>query len=141
MIGVRLPSAMLKKIDLYTDALSLERSQVIRWLLQEALISWAWLIRKGKGTRVVDQYVHVMREKIRAMAATSAAARAAAGRASPAKKRAAEEKFQRTTEQFVKAVSELREWEGERLHYRRALRAKDVTPPKPPAKPALPKPS
>jgi hypothetical protein len=105
--------------------LSLDRSRVVRGLIKQGLDSgWALLLlRSGRGKGVTDQYVRLVREEVIAASAASAARRA-----SPKKKPAAEIKALHALERAAEVVSEVRSWEQERLHDRRALRAKDVTP-------------
>jgi hypothetical protein len=125
MVGVRLPKAGVRKVDRLAEALSLERSAVVRCLIKQGLDSGGplLLLRSGRGKGVTDQYLRLVKEQMVAAGAASAARRA-----SPKKKPAAEIKAQQALERAAEVVSEVRSWERDRLYDRRAWRAKDVTP-------------
>jgi hypothetical protein len=116
---------MLQKVNRIAELLSLERSAVVRWLISQGLDSGGalLLLRSGRGKGATGQYVRLVREQVIAASAVSAARRA-----SPKKKPAAEIKALHALERAAEVVSEVRSWERERLHDRRAQRAKDVTP-------------
>jgi hypothetical protein len=77
MVGIRLPSRMLKKIDQIADALSTNRSQAIRRLVEESLTSglMVLLLRQGQGRRKADRIALASVAKLKADAAQEAANR------------------------------------------------------------------
>jgi len=125
MIGARLPRQVLRKVDRLAELLSLERSAVVRGLIKRALDDgWpSLLLRSGRGKGVTGRLLQLVKAEIIAAGAASAVRGA-----SPKKKPAAEIKAMRALGDAAEVVSEVKSWERERLHDRRALRAKDVTP-------------
>jgi hypothetical protein len=78
MIGVRLPASMIKKIGKLAEALSMNRSGAVRWLLEQGLDSGfaIMLLRQSRGRRKTDRVVQAYAAKIKAEAAQAAADRA-----------------------------------------------------------------
>ncbi len=77
MIGVRLPASMIKKIGKIAEALSMNHSGAVRWLLKESLGS-AYvnaLLRQGLGRGKTGRIVHAHTAKIKSEAAQAAADR------------------------------------------------------------------
>ena len=109
MIGVRLSARMVKKIGKLADALSMNRSGAVRWLLEESLGS-AYvraLLRQGLGRGKTGRIVHAHTAKIKAEAAQAAADRApdnaeAQAKASRAKREAIDRERAVTDPQFAR---------------------------------------
>ena len=49
VIGLRVPAAMLRKIDKLADALSENRTNTLRWLLAAGIEGNAHFLRRGRG--------------------------------------------------------------------------------------------
>ena len=49
MIGVRVPAAMLRKIDKFADALSENRTNTLHFLLAAGIEAKAHFLRRGRG--------------------------------------------------------------------------------------------
>lgn len=77
MIGVRLPASMIKKIGKLAEALSMNRSGAVRWLLEESLGSAyvSALLRQGLGRGKIGRIVNAHTAKIKSEAAQAAADR------------------------------------------------------------------
>jgi hypothetical protein len=74
MIGLRLPAATLRKIDKFTEALSLQdRSATLRFLIASGIDKNSWLLRSGKGRGATGRIVMATAAKVRAVAAERAA--------------------------------------------------------------------
>ena len=74
MIGLRLPAAVLKKIDKFTEALSLpDRSATLRHLIGDGIEHNAWLLRSGKGRNAAGRIVMAVAAEYKAKAAERAA--------------------------------------------------------------------
>ena len=109
MIGVRLSARMVKKIGKLADALSMNRSGAVRWLLEESLGS-AYvraLLRQGLARGKTGRIVHAHTAKIKAEAAQAAADRApdnveAHGKASRAKREAIDRERAVTDPQYAR---------------------------------------
>jgi metal-responsive CopG/Arc/MetJ family transcriptional regulator len=93
ILGVRVPAKIIKKIDQLAGALSTERSNIVRRLLQEGVASRSWMLQKAKRKDVVHEYIAVVAARERAKAA-----KAAVARAGPTNKLNAEIKAQREQE-------------------------------------------
>jgi len=76
MIGLRVPVSMLRKIDQFAEALSLDRSTTLRSLLAVGIETKAWMLRRGRGSRLADRYAHAVAADEKAKAAERAAERA-----------------------------------------------------------------
>jgi hypothetical protein len=76
MIGLRVPAAMLRKIDKFADALSENRTNTLRWLLAAGIEAKAHFLRRGRGSRMADRIVRVAVADAKANAAERAAERA-----------------------------------------------------------------
>ncbi len=76
MVGIRLPTAVLRKIDKLTEALSLpDRSATLRLLIAGGIDRNSWLLRSGKGRGVTGRIVMAKAAEIKATAAERAAER------------------------------------------------------------------
>ena len=74
MIGLRLPTSTLRKIDKFTEALSLpDRSATLRFLIGAGIEEKSWLLRSGKGRGVTGRIVMARAAEIKATAAERAA--------------------------------------------------------------------
>jgi hypothetical protein len=51
MIGQRVPAAMLRKIDKFADAFSVNRTNTLRFLLEAGIEAKAHYLRRGRGSR------------------------------------------------------------------------------------------
>jgi hypothetical protein len=117
MLGVRVPAATLRMVDKLAAALSTDRSNAVRCLIDEGLKSGFahLLLRSGRGRRAADRISGIIAANIIASAAEDAVQRAA-----PASSVAAEIKALRAREH----ATELEEAEADRLALARAPRTK-----------------
>ena len=76
MIGVRVPAAILRKIDKFADALSANRTNTLRFLLKAGIETNAYLLRRGRGGRAADRAVWAVMADAKANAAERAVERA-----------------------------------------------------------------
>jgi hypothetical protein len=113
ILGVRVPAKIIKKIDQLAEALSVDRSIIVRRFLKQGVDGHSYLLPTYRGKGEVHKYI--------ASAAASERARgaeAAAARAKPANKLAAEIKAQRAMETATEIASSL----GDRITLRRAAK-------------------
>lgn len=115
MIGLRVPRAILRKIDKLADALSMSRSGAVRWSIEQGINSGLaiLLLRSSGGRRAIDRVCAIAAAEIKAVASEQAVKRAAPGR-----KIEAEIKALRANEH----LSELTATEVDRLALPRVLK-------------------
>jgi len=77
MIGLRVPAAMLRKIDKFADAFSVNRTNTLRFLLEAGIEAKAHYVRRGRGSRIADRVVRAVMADAKAKAAERAAERPA----------------------------------------------------------------
>ena len=79
MIGLRVPMAILRKIDKLADALSMCRSGAVRWAIEQGINSGLaiLLLRSSGGRRAVDRVCAIASAEVKAVAAERAVKRAA----------------------------------------------------------------
>ena len=76
MIGLRVPAAMLRKIDKFADALSKNRTSTLRFLLEAGIEAKAHYLRKRPWQPGRDRVVRAVVADAKANAAERAAERA-----------------------------------------------------------------
>ena len=107
MIGVRLPERMIKKIAKVAEARSANRSDAVRWLLEQGLDSGAaiGLLRTGHGRGMADRIARATMADVKAAAAEAAASRDTDDVAAQIKALRAREDAIERTERVAQAMS------------------------------------
>ena len=76
MVGLRVPAAMLRKIDKFSDALSENRTGTLRFLLEAGIEAKAHYLRRGRGGRMADRIARIVMANTKAKRAERAVERA-----------------------------------------------------------------